>query len=119
VTTPSAGPYAGLAHLGADLVSVADIAGIRAPHGVLVVPALGRACASATAAHQLVTLDAASYWVLAAPRLGSSPTGSPTTSPPARLFVSDESGEAEIVADSASGQRIGKFRSAATGVARL
>jgi len=92
VTTPSAGPYAGLAHLGADLVSVvdvrrrvvlADIAGIPAPHGVLVVPALGRAYASATAAHQLVTLDAASYWVLAAPRLGSSPTGSPTTSPPA------------------------------------
>ncbi len=81
-----------LAHLGADLVTVvdvrrrvilADIGGIPAPHGVLVVPALGRAYASATAAHELVTLDAASYRVLARTPAGQFPTGSPTTRPPA------------------------------------
>ncbi len=73
-----------LVHLGADLVTVvdvrrrvvlADIAGVPAPHGVLVVPALGRAYASATAAHQLVTLDATSYRVLARTPAGQFPDG--------------------------------------------
>src|SRR6266498_4997956 len=73
-----------LAHLGADLVTVvdvrrrvvlADIAGVPAPPGVLVVPALGRAYASATAAHELVALDAASYRVLARTPAGQFPDG--------------------------------------------
>src|SRR6266511_2210580 len=42
---------------------------------VLVVPALGRAYASATAAHELVTLDAASYRVLARTPAGQFPDG--------------------------------------------
>jgi DNA-binding beta-propeller fold protein YncE len=105
-----------LAHLGADLVSVvdvrrrtvlADVAGVPAPHGVLVVPPLGRVYASATAAHQLVTLDAASYRVLARTPAGQFPDGIAYDPGSGKLFVSDESGGAEVVVDAASGQATG------------
>ncbi len=105
-----------LAHLGADLVTVvdvrrrmvlADIVGIPAPHGVLVVPRLGRAYASATAAHELVSLDAASYRVLTRTPAGQFPDGIAYDPGTGKLFVSDESGGAEIVVDAASGQRTG------------
>ncbi len=105
-----------LAHLGADLVSVvdvrrrvvlADVRGIPAPHGVLVVPALGRVFASATAAHQLVALDAATYRVLARAPAGQFPDGIAYHPASGKLFVSDESGGAEIVVEAASGRRTG------------
>jgi DNA-binding beta-propeller fold protein YncE len=86
---------------------VADIAGVPAPHGVLVVPALGRVFASATAAHELVTLDAATYRVLVRTRAGRFPDGIAYDPAERRLFVSDESGGAEIVIDPASGQCTG------------
>jgi DNA-binding beta-propeller fold protein YncE len=102
-----------MAHLGGGLVIVFDtkkrrvVKTIPAPgaHGVLAVPSLGRVYASATDAHELLTIDAATDRVLARAPAGNYPDGIAYDSADRRVYVSDESGGAEIVF-SAAGHRL-------------
>ena len=94
-----------LAHLGGGLVIVFDtkkrrvVKTISAPgaHGVLAVPSLGRVYASATDAHQLLTIDERTLKVIARASAGDYPDGIAYDSADRRVYVSDESGDAEIV----------------------
>src|SRR6266545_3042004 len=102
-----------IAHLGGGLVIVFDtkkrrvVKTIPAPgaHGVLSVPALGRVYATATNAHQLLTIDERTNKVLARAPAGDYPDGIAYDSRDRRVYVSDESGGAETVF-SAGGHRI-------------
>jgi DNA-binding beta-propeller fold protein YncE len=80
---------------------------IAAPgvHGVIAVPQLGRVYASATNDHEVLTLNARSGAVLARAPAGEYPDGLAYDPVERRVFVSDESGGAEIVL-SATGRRI-------------
>ena len=103
-----------ISHLGGGLVIVFDTKGRRvvktipAPgaHGVLAVPSLSSLYASATDAHQLLTIDARTNKVIARAPAGDYPDGIAFDSADRRVYVSDESGGAETVF-SASGRRIG------------
>ena len=104
-----------IAHLGGGLVIVFDtkkrrvVKTIPAPgaHGVLAVPEVGRVYATATDAHQLLTIDERTNKVLARARAraGEYPDGIAYDSIDRRVYVSDESGGVETVF-SASGHRI-------------
>ena len=102
-----------IAHLGGGLVIVFDtkkrrvVKTIPAPgaHGVLSVPALGRVYATATDAHQLLTIDERTNKVLARAPAGDYPDGIAYDSRDRRVYVSDESGGTETVFSS-SGHRI-------------
>jgi DNA-binding beta-propeller fold protein YncE len=80
---------------------------IAAPgvHGVIAVPQLGRIFASATDAHQVMTIDARTGVVLARAPAGDYPDGLAYDPIERHVFVSDESGGAETVID-ARGRRI-------------
>jgi DNA-binding beta-propeller fold protein YncE len=75
-------------------------------HGVLAVPQLGRVFASATDARQALTIDARTERVLARAPAGEYPDGLAYDPVERHVFVSDETGGAEIVLD-AKGHRIG------------
>jgi DNA-binding beta-propeller fold protein YncE len=102
-----------IAHLGGGLVIVFDtkrrrvVKTISAPgaHGVLTVPAIGRVYATATDAHQLLTIDEHSNKVIARAPAGTYPDGIAYDPADRRVYVSDESGGAETVF-TASGRRI-------------
>ena len=68
-------------------------------------PELGRVYASATDAHQLLTIDARTNKVIARAPAGDYPDGLAYDSVERRVFVSDESGGAETVF-TARGRRI-------------
>jgi DNA-binding beta-propeller fold protein YncE len=74
-------------------------------HGVLAVPQLGRVYASATNDHQVITIDARSGAVIARAPAGDYPDGLAYDPVERHVFVSDESGGAETVVNSA-GHRI-------------
>lgn len=103
-----------MAHLGGGLVIVFDtnrrrvVKTIPAPgaHGVLAVPSLGRVYASATDARQLLTIDARTNRVTARAPAGEYPDGIAYDGADRRVYVSDESGGAEIVF-TAAGRRVG------------
>jgi DNA-binding beta-propeller fold protein YncE len=80
---------------------------IAAPgvHGVIVVPALRRVYASATNVQQVFTIDSRSGKVLARAPAGQYPDGLTYDPVDRRVFVSDESGGAETVVNTA-GKRI-------------
>ena len=95
-----------IANLGANQIDVIytrgprlvrTIGGIASPHGILVVPQLGRVFVSATGSRQLATIDEASGRVLARTPAGSYPDGIAYDSIEHRLFVSDELAGAEVV----------------------
>jgi DNA-binding beta-propeller fold protein YncE len=102
-----------IAHLGGGLVIVFDtkkrrvVQTIPAPgaHGVLAVPSLGRVYASATDAHQLLTIDERTNRVTARAPAGDYPDGIAYDSADRRVYVSDEHGGAETVFN-AAGHRI-------------
>jgi len=102
-----------VAHLGGGLVIVFDtkrrrvVKTIPAPgaHGVLSVPSLGRVYASATDARRLLTIDERTNKVVASAPAGDYPDGIAYDSGDRRVYVSDESGGAEIVF-SAAGRRL-------------
>ena len=105
-----------MAHLGAGLVIVFDtkkrrvVKTIRAPgaHGVLAVPSIGRVYATATDAQQLLTINERTNEVIARGPAGDYPDGLAYNSRDRRVYVSDESGGAEIVF-TAAGRRIGRI----------
>jgi DNA-binding beta-propeller fold protein YncE len=84
---------------------VGQIGGIPNVHGVLVVPALHRLFATATASHELVTVDTRTDRVIARSPAGVVPDGIAYDPSERRVFVSDERpAGALIVADAATGQ---------------
>jgi len=76
-------------------------------HGVIVVPQVGRAFASATNLQQVVTIDTHSERIIGYAQAGEYPDGLAYDPVERRVFVSDEAGGAEIVLD-AHGRRIGR-----------
>jgi DNA-binding beta-propeller fold protein YncE len=80
---------------------------ISAPgvHGVIAVPQLGRVYASATNAHEVLTIDSRTGAVLARAPAGEYPDGLAYDPVQRHVFISDESGGVETVI-TASGHRI-------------
>jgi DNA-binding beta-propeller fold protein YncE len=74
-------------------------------HGVIVVPQLGRVFASATDAHEVLTIDMKTNRVVAHAPAGSYPDGLAYDPAQRHVFVSDESGGVETVLN-ARGRRI-------------
>ena len=103
-----------IAHMDAGELLVFDVKrrkvvrAIRAPgvHGVIAVPHTGRVYASATDAHELYTVDAATGKLLAHAPAGSYPDGLAYDPVERRVFVSDESEGIEAVF-TAAGRRVG------------
>jgi YVTN family beta-propeller protein len=97
-----------LAHMDSDRVTVvdtqanqvlADVTGIRRPTGVLVVPALGRVFASASAANELVAIETQTNQVAARIPTGGFPDGVAFDPGTGHVFVSNESGRSDTVID--------------------
>jgi DNA-binding beta-propeller fold protein YncE len=93
--------------LALDVRSRRIVRTIPAPgvHGVIAVPQLGRVFASATDAHEALTIDAKTGTVLAKAPAGAYPDGLAYDPVERHVFVSDESGGVETVL-SAAGRRI-------------
>jgi DNA-binding beta-propeller fold protein YncE len=90
-----------------DLVSRRITKTIAAPgvHGVIAVPQIGRVYASATNAHQVLTINARTGTVLASAPAGDYPDGLAYDSVQRHVFVPDENGGAETVIN-AGGHRV-------------
>jgi DNA-binding beta-propeller fold protein YncE/plastocyanin len=95
-----------IAHLGAGTVAVVDtrsrkvvgdVHGVPGAHGVLAVPSLNRVFATATDSHKLVAIRGTR--VVASAPAGDYPDGLAFDPVHARVFVSDEHGDAEVVVD--------------------
>jgi DNA-binding beta-propeller fold protein YncE len=87
---------------------IGRIGGLPNVHGVLVVPALHRLFATATALHELVTIDTRTDHVLARTPAGVVPDGIAYDPVGRHAFVSDERpAGALIVADATTGQATG------------
>lgn len=74
-------------------------------HGVIAVPQLGRVFASATDAHEVLTINARTGAVLARAPAGAYPDGLAYDQVERHVFISDESGGVETVID-AAGHRV-------------
>jgi DNA-binding beta-propeller fold protein YncE len=106
-----------IAHMDADELLVVDlrtrriVRTIHAPgvHGVIAVPQLGRAYASSTDDHEVLTIDGRTLKVLARAPAGEYPDGLAYDPDVRRVYVSDESGGVEAVV-SAAGRRVGTVR---------
>lgn len=102
-----------ISHMDANQLLAFDIASrkvrktISAPgvHGVIAVPQLGRVYASATNAHEVLTIDSRTGAVLASAPAGEYPDGLAYDPVQRHVFISDESGGVETVI-TASGHRI-------------
>ena len=102
-----------ISHMDGDQLLVFGLRGrkviraIPAPgvHGVIAVPELGRVFASATNAHEVITVNAATDAITARAPAGQYPDGLAYDPVERRVFVSDEVGGVETVLD-ARGHRI-------------
>jgi YVTN family beta-propeller protein len=104
-----------IAHLGDSAVVVVNtkdkavvgtIPGVSAVHGVLAVPELGRAYATATGRNEVVAIDSTSLKVTARIPTGKYPDGLAYAPEVHKLYVSDEEGKTETVVDVESNKRI-------------
>jgi DNA-binding beta-propeller fold protein YncE len=105
-----------IAHLGASEVLAFDTLGRKVVavipevghvHGVLAIPGLGRAYASATRTGEVVVIDEATLKEIARMPGGAYPDGMAYAPEAHKLYVSDETGEIEAVIDVRSNQRVG------------
>src|SRR5690349_9912991 len=102
-----------ISHMDAGQLLVYDVAHRRVVksipasgvHGVIVVPSIHRAYASATNDHEAITIDTRTLRVVARAPAGSYPDGLAWDPVERHVFVSDESGGVETVL-SQSGRRI-------------
>ena len=104
-----------VAHLGAGKVVVvnteseklvAEIPNISQAHGVLVVPELGRAYASATGTNEIVVIDEQTLKEVARVPGGVYPDGIAYAPAERKLYISDESGRTETVIDAQANKRV-------------
>lgn len=104
-----------IAHLGDSAMVVVDtktkavvgtIANIGEVHGVIAVPELGRAYATATKTNEVVTIDATSLKILARIKTGIHPDGLAYAPEAHKVYVSDESGKTETVVDAQTNKRV-------------
>jgi DNA-binding beta-propeller fold protein YncE len=104
-----------IAHMGDGKVTVfntqsqtvvADINNLDDVHGVLALPELDKAYASATGRHEIVALDKNKFSIDASIPGGHYPDGLAYVPTAQKLYVSDEFGEAEIVIDTRTNQRL-------------
>jgi YVTN family beta-propeller protein len=104
-----------IAHLGAGTVVVvntqsekivAEIPKVSQAHGVLVVPELGRAYASATGTNEIVVIDEQTLKEVARVPGGVYPDGIAYAPEVRKLYVSDESGRTETVIDAQANKRV-------------
>lgn len=103
-----------LAHLGDGAVVVFDtrrgkviatIPDVAHVHGVLAIPSLGRAYASATGSNEVVAIDEATLKITARVPAGIYPDGIAYAPEAGKLFVSDETGATDTVIDTATNMR--------------
>ena len=104
-----------IAHLGAGTVVVVnteseevvtEIPNISQAHGVLVVPELRRAYASATGTNEIVVIDEQALKEIARIPGGVYPDGIAYAPEPRKLYVSDESGRTETVIDAQANKTV-------------
>ncbi|SAL88618.1 YVTN beta-propeller repeat-containing protein [Caballeronia arvi] len=104
-----------IAHLGDGEIVVFDtqearvtatIKNIAAVHGVLVVPELSRAFASATGTNEIVAIDEKTLKVVARMPGGVYPDGMAYAPDVHKLYVSDETGKTETVIDVSTNRRV-------------
>lgn len=104
-----------IAHLGASTVVVvntqsekvvAEIPNVSQAHGVLVVPELGRAYASATGTNEIAVIDEQTLKEVARIPGGVYPDGIAYAPDERKLYVSDQSGRTETVIDAQTNQRV-------------
>lgn len=104
-----------IAHLGDSAVYVVDlrtdtvigtIPNVSRVHGILAVPELGRAYASATGTNELVVIDEQTLRVIARVPAGVYPDGIAYVAPRQKLYVSDEHGATDTVIDERTNKRI-------------
>ena len=104
-----------LAHLGSGMVTVVDlhneqvlanIPDVPAVHGVLAVPELAEAFATATGRNRLDVISEKSFRVIAQAPAGVYPDGMAYATEAHKLYVSDESGKTETVIDAQTDRRI-------------
>lgn len=105
-----------VAHLGDGTVDVIDLdrftvdtvlRGVDSAHGVRVAPAVGRLYVSATGTHQLATFDLTTLHPAGRTSAGDYPDGIAYDPAESTVWVSDESGGIETVADAHTGAAIG------------
>jgi DNA-binding beta-propeller fold protein YncE len=104
-----------IAHLGDSAVVVVDtktkavvgtIGNAGEVHGVVAIPQLGRAYATATKTNEVIAIDATSLKILARTPTGVHPDGLAYAPEAHKVYVSDESGKTETVVDAQSNKRI-------------
>jgi YVTN family beta-propeller protein len=104
-----------IAHLGDSTVVAVDtktkavlatIGNIGQVHGVVAIPELGRAYATATQTNEVVAIDAQSLKIVARIPTGAYPDGLAYAPDVHKLYVSDEKGKTETVIDVRTNQRI-------------
>jgi DNA-binding beta-propeller fold protein YncE len=97
-----------IAHMGANLVTVfdiqtqtviTDIENVADVHGVLAVPEIDLAFATATGSHEVVVIDEQSLRIVGRIAGGNYPDGLAFAPDEGKLFVSDQFGKAVIVLD--------------------
>jgi len=97
-----------IAHLGDSSVIVFDtqanrvvarIAGVKAVHGTLAIPELGRVYATATGSNEVVAIDETTLKIIARVPTGNYPDGMAYAPEAHKLYVSNEVGAAETVVD--------------------
>lgn len=103
-----------IAHLGDSSVIVFDtqanrvvarIAGVKAVHGTLAIPELGRVYATATGSNEVVAIDEMTWKIVARVPTDNYPDGMAYAPDAHKLYVSNEVGAAETVVDVRSNTR--------------
>ncbi|HEV2607641.1 MAG TPA: YncE family protein [Xanthomonadaceae bacterium] len=103
-----------IAHLGDSSVIVFDtqanrvvarIAGVKAVHGALAIPELGRVYATATGSNEVVAIDETTLKIVARAPTGEYPDGMAYAPEAHKLYVSNELGAAVTVVDVRSNMR--------------
>jgi len=104
-----------IAHLGDSAVIVFDtkaqrvvsrIANVSSPHGVLVIPSLGKVYASATGSNEVVEIDETTLQIAARVPGGVYPDGMAYAPEVHKLYVSDEHGATDAVIDVNTNKRV-------------
>lgn len=98
---------------------IANITDVPAVHGVLAVPELAEAFATAAGRNRLDVISEKSFSVIAQAPAGIYPDGMAYAPEARKLYVSDESGRTETVIDTRTNRRIATIAMGGDGNAKL